>query len=255
MKLTLTRVALAIAGGALLLGSPLAQANAFKDMFPLADATLGGHLYVADPTQDIVVRLVIDENDPNEYSILQWKDGATGTWNDLYTGEKWKSIYYDVYKKGGSLDIIIPAGSVTSGEIIFGVVAADNKSDYNKGRDTYYYQTGDASVGGRNTDGFAHAAVVYDYDGQLPKLPGHNYTPVTPSGDNVVLVGFETLYNYGSSSYSSLHHSLYDDFNDMEFFVTNVSRTPAVPEPETYAMLLAGLGIVGMVARRRRTRV
>ncbi|MDR1854597.1 MAG: FxDxF family PEP-CTERM protein [Azoarcus sp.] len=26
----------------------------------------------------------------------------------------------------------------------------------------------------------------------------------------------------------------------------------AVPEPETYAMLLAGLGIVGMVARRRR---
>ncbi|MDR1854328.1 MAG: FxDxF family PEP-CTERM protein [Azoarcus sp.] len=28
-----------------------------------------------------------------------------------------------------------------------------------------------------------------------------------------------------------------------------------VPEPETYAMLLAGLGIVGMVARRRRNRV
>jgi len=28
--------------------------------------------------------------------------------------------------------------------------------------------------------------------------------------------------------------------------------TSAVPEPETYAMLLAGLGIVGMVARRRR---
>ncbi|MDR1423904.1 MAG: FxDxF family PEP-CTERM protein [Azoarcus sp.] len=249
-----TRVALAIAGGALLLSSPLAQANIYKEMFPLAESTLGGHLYVADPTQDIVVRLVLDENDPNQYSILQWKDGATGTWNDIYTGEKWKSIYFDVYKNGGTLDIVIPAGSITSGEIVFGVVAADNKTDYNKGRDTYYYQTGEASVDGRNIDGFAHAAVVYDFDGQLPKVPLTSYQPVTPSGDNVALVGFETLYNYGSSSYSKLHHSLYDDFNDMEFFVTNVTSSP-VPEPETYAMLLAGLGIVGMVARRRRTRL
>ncbi|MDR1423835.1 MAG: FxDxF family PEP-CTERM protein [Azoarcus sp.] len=32
------------------------------------------------------------------------------------------------------------------------------------------------------------------------------------------------------------------------------SPTLAVPEPETYAMLLAGLGIVGAVARRRRAR-
>jgi hypothetical protein len=31
-----------------------------------------------------------------------------------------------------------------------------------------------------------------------------------------------------------------------------VSLTAAVPEPETYAMLLAGLGMVGLLARRRR---
>lgn len=30
--------------------------------------------------------------------------------------------------------------------------------------------------------------------------------------------------------------------------------TPMVPEPETYAMLLAGLGLMGFVARRRKTR-
>jgi len=28
--------------------------------------------------------------------------------------------------------------------------------------------------------------------------------------------------------------------------------TAAVPEPETYAMLLAGLGLIGTIARRRR---
>lgn len=32
----------------------------------------------------------------------------------------------------------------------------------------------------------------------------------------------------------------------------NVSVTAAVPEPETYAMMLAGLGLVGFIARRRK---
>jgi hypothetical protein len=30
-----------------------------------------------------------------------------------------------------------------------------------------------------------------------------------------------------------------------------VSNAPAVPEPQTYALLLAGLGMVGVAARRR----
>ena len=40
-----------------------------------------------------------------------------------------------------------------------------------------------------------------------------------------------------------------DNVHSSQLFITNVS---AVPEPETYAMLLAGLGLVGFMARRRK---
>ena len=38
------------------------------------------------------------------------------------------------------------------------------------------------------------------------------------------------------------------DYDDM---VITISAVTAVPEPETYAMLLAGLGLIGTIARRR----
>ena len=55
----------------------------------------------------------------------------------------------------------------------------------------------------------------------------------------------------GEYDYLILFNDVYPDadFNDM---VVGVKAVQAIPEPETYALMLAGLGVVGFMARRRR---
>ena len=59
-------------------------------------------------------------------------------------------------------------------------------------------------------------------------------TPASISFPNMRYVAF----NYTGDSYGF-------------YALDNLSFTPAVPEPETYALLLAGLGMVGLFARRK----
>lgn len=85
--------------------------------------------------------------------------------------------------------------------------------------------TGDLfwATASQNTDGFNHL-FVSEFN-----LPG---------GGHAVFVGFEDIRGLGDA-----------DFNDHMAIFTNLEIAP-VPEPSTYAMLLAGLLLVGFYSRK-----
>jgi len=69
----------------------------------------------------------------------------------------------------------------------------------------------------------------------------------------------QTLLNPLGGNFSSLRAGLFAAASNATggnetFFVANSSALPptAIPEPETYAMMLAGLGMLGFIARRRK---
>jgi len=114
---------------------------------------------------------------------------------------------------GNPISSALDLGLFSSGtEIIFDLYV-------NNTQQTFF--SGDAS---RNVDGVVHAGI-----------------DTTFFGNNTVAIGFEDL----------LLKNTDNDYNDVVFKVSNVSVS-AVPEPSTYALMLAGLGLVGFMARRRK---
>lgn len=84
---------------------------------------------------------------------------------------------------------------------------------------------------------------------------GQAFTAVLNYNSTQSPVGFDNWYFKASDLSKSVHHftvnglALGGGFNG----TVNITSTPlpAIPEPSTYALLLAGIGVVGLVARRR----
>jgi hypothetical protein len=96
----------------------------------------------------------------------------------------------------------------------------------------------------RNPDGIFHARVILFTNAELATIESSAGLPAnslirSSTSAPVVLVGFEDIFGSGDA-----------DYNDMVFLLNNVT---AVPEPSQALLLLAGLGLVGWLARRCRS--
>ncbi|HEX6703111.1 MAG TPA: DUF4114 domain-containing protein [Albitalea sp.] len=130
------------------------------------------------------------------------------------------ALYNSLISVNGSSEIFPNHGTTIGTEFSLGSFSAGTALDVVLHvLDTgLFFHTG---TGGLNPDGLAHASISV--------------------ADGRVFVSFEDLAGGGDH-----------DFNDHMFSLTNVVLSPA-PEPSVYAMLAAGLGVLGFVGRRRKT--
>jgi len=142
----------------------------------------------------------------------------------------------------------VTAPSVYSQVIQVGVGSFSEKWVFDVAPPTSIYSGGSAS----NMSIVANNTTLFDISGLSVQLYDSN---------NTLIADLDT--NAGSSAGYKIGSGIFPPANDYYFtvsgmgagtqggqYVFSVAALP-VPEPETYAMLLAGLGIIGAVARRR----
>ncbi|MBI3382176.1 MAG: PEP-CTERM sorting domain-containing protein [Aquabacterium sp.] len=115
--------------------------------------------------------------------------------------------------------------------------------------------TGKAAGGSFSDDFFFDLATRSDVVGSVGMFFGTvSFSSVLIDGNALALTSTPTGYGFSFSGLGQGAHTLTVEGlfpKGGHAYIGSVYATPAVPEPESMAMALAGLGVMGMVARRR----
>jgi len=205
------------------------------------DAVFSGGLYIVDTSKPIEFTFVFSESQGNvklEVATL-FANNSDSVWQTVF-----KTVGDSVYQGGTTTQsytytynlprdpIAVQYGTPDSepAQIVLRFTYSDPKTGEIKEQWSGMYPETNKDSG---TD---HMVVFYDY------------------ANGQALVGFEETRRYPANMPAG---NAWKDYDDLVVLISNVNNgvlppTPAIPEPESWAMLLAGLGMVGITARRRR---
>jgi len=126
--------------------------------------------------------------------------------------------------------------------------------------------SGPSMCGDNQIDGMQYPAYVWTYESGSFNFDnaihafGFDYGSYYNSTATVALNGYAASTTNGgffgiidTNAFSTVQYTA-DYANLFDNVTYSTSITSAVPEPETYAMMLAGLGLIGAIARRRKAK-
>jgi len=207
----------------------------------IMDSTHGGYTLASDNTARLRTVVTLNSNNDPLNPAAGLKPGNTFSVTGLFDLVQTPNIR-DFY--GISLKDVTTSSGVQSGEALSVGVGRNgggnlviHVTDQNYTLDTL---TTMASING----------IDYSNDQIMLQLSVAN---------NLVTASYQ-YWNHGAavgSGFTNIGGPLnnifqYQQWTRAEFYVSQETTVAAVPEPETYAMMLAGLGLLGFAARRRK---
>lgn len=144
------------------------------------------------------------------------------------------------------------AGSASAGVVVY---PDDSLGTLSALPALYGDMIGTSSAVSFSDDYYFDLATFSDVIGSVGSFFGTvSFSSVLIDGSALALVSTPTGYGFSLSGLAAGTHTLTVEGSVAKggnAFVGSLYATPAVPEPETLALLLAGLGVVGWVGARR----
>ncbi len=184
--------------------------------------------------------------------LQTWLGQGAVTLTDIFSANA-NSTSVDFHAAADGMGATFSVMSVTSNGVT-SLIGGYNPQSWNTSNNYFYAQTtSDRSAFLFNLTSGVRIAERLDNNGVYQTYNAANYGPTFGGGhdiyiDNTLKAGYANSWSYMDQSATLLPGASYQTFSVNSVDVYSI--TP-VPEAQTYAMLLAGLALLSMVARRR----